>query len=124
MPGSYLPTQYLAIVFLIIAGIAFGVLTLVIGRLFRPSRPYQEKLMAYESGNLPTESPRMPFSVKFYLIAILFVIFDVEAIFLYPWAVSFAHLGLFGLIEMLIFISLLLVGFIYAWRKGALDWEQ
>jgi len=118
------PQEYLGIVLLLIVGVLFGVLTLFVGRFFRLSRPYPEKLMAYESGNEPTEAPRMRFSVKFYQIAILFVIFDVEAIYLYPWAVSMSRLGLFALVEMLLFIFLLLVGYVYAWKKGVLQWEK
>lgn len=123
MPGIYLPTEYLAIFFLLLFGAGTGVVTVLIGRFFRLHRPYFEKLTAYESGNPPTEAPRLPFSVKFYLIAILFVVFDVEAIFLYPWAVAYDSLGIIGLVEMLLFIGMLLVGYIYAWKKGALTWE-
>ena len=121
---DFIPREYLGILLLLIFGSLFGVLTLLIGRYFRLSRPYHEKLIAYESGNEPTEEPRMRFSVKFYLIAILFVLFDVEAIYLYPWAVTYDQLGLFALVEMLLFIGLLLVGYIYAWKKGALEWSK
>jgi len=124
MSGSYLPSEYLPILLFIVLGIAFGAVTLWIGRFFRMKRPYREKLVAYESGNPPTEEPRMRFSVKFYLIAILFVVFDVEAIYLYPWAVTYDRLGLFGLIEMVIFIFLLLVGYVYAWKKDTFQWEK
>ena len=123
MTGS-MPAEYLGILLLLLFGLLFGVLTLFVGRYFRLSRPYKEKLVAYESGNEPTEAPRLRFSVKFYLIAILFVVFDVEAIYLYPWAVSYDHLGLFALVEMLVFIALLLVGYAYAWKKGVLQWEK
>jgi len=124
MAAQTIPQEYLAILILIIFGILFGVVTLFVGRFFRISRPYHEKLVAYESGNEPTEAPRMRFSVKFYLIAILFVVFDVEAIYLYPWAVVYDRLGLFALVEMIIFIGLLLVGYIYAWKKEILQWEK
>ena len=124
MPGSFLPSEYLAILMLLVVGIAFGVITLWIGRFFRVQRPYLEKLVAYESGNPPTEEPRMRVSVKFYTIAILFIVFDVEAIFLYPWALVYDKLGMFALVEMFIFIILLLVGFIYAWKKGNLEWDK
>lgn len=116
--------EYLAILILIVFGILFGVVTLFVGRFFRLTRPYKEKLVAYESGNEPTEAPRMRFSIKFYLIAILFVVFDVEAIYLYPWAVVYDKLGLFALVEMFIFIALLLVGYIYAWKKEVFQWEK
>ncbi len=121
---DFIPREYLGILLLLIFGSLFGVLTLIIGRYFRLSRPYREKLIAYESGNEPTEQPRMRFSVKFYLIAILFVLFDVEAIYLYPWAVTYDLLGLFALVEMLLFIGLLLAGYVYAWKKGALEWSK
>ena len=121
---DFIPREYLGILLLLIFGSLFGVLTLLIGRYFRLSRPYHEKLIAYESGNEPTEEPRMRFSVKFSLIAILFVLFDVEAIYLYPWAVTYDQLGLFALVEMLLFIGLLLVGYVYAWKKGALEWSK
>lgn len=124
MPGSYLPTEYTAVFIMLIFGVAFGVITLAVGRFFRLRRPYFEKLTSYESGNPPSEAPRFPFSVKFYLVAILFVVFDVEAIFLYPWAVVYDRLGLFAFVEMVIFIFLLLVGYGYAWKKEALRWEK
>ncbi|HHD63318.1 MAG TPA: NADH-quinone oxidoreductase subunit A [Desulfobulbaceae bacterium] len=124
MVAQNIPQEYLAIFILIIFGILFGVITLYVGRFFRISRPYHEKLIAYESGNEPTEAPRMRFSIKFYLIAILFVVFDVESIYLYPWAVVYDRLGLFALVEMMIFIFLLLVGYVYAWKKEVLQWEK
>jgi NADH-quinone oxidoreductase subunit A len=124
MTAQSIPQEYLAIGILIVFGILFGVVTLFAGRFFRLSRPYGEKLIAYESGNEPTEAPRMRFSIKFYMIAILFVVFDVEAIYLYPWAVVYDRLGLFALVEMMIFIVLLLVGYIYAWKKEILQWEK
>jgi NADH-quinone oxidoreductase subunit A len=123
MPGSYIPTNYLPVV--IICGIALliGFSPLIIGNILRPRRPYPEKLLPYESGNPPVGEPRHKFSVKFYIIAMLFVVFDVEVVFLYPWAVAYDKLGIYGFIEMMIFIFILLVGYIYAWEKGALDWE-
>lgn len=124
MAGSYLPSEYLAILLFILVGIAFGAVTLWIGRFFRMKRPYVEKLVAYESGNPPTEKPRMRFSIKFYQIAILFIIFDVAAVYLYSWAVVYEKLGIFALVAMFLFISFLLVGYLYAWKKGALQWEK
>ena len=124
MSGSYLPSEYLGIVLFIVLAIGFGSVTLWIGSFFRMRRPYFEKLVAYESGNPPTEEPRMRFSVKFYQIAILFIVFDVEAVYLYSWALVYDKLGLFALIEMFIFISLLLVGYVYGWHKGAFQWEK
>lgn len=124
MSGSYLPSEYLAILLFILVGIGFGAVTLWIGRFFRMKRPYFEKLVAYESGNPPTAEPRMRVSVKFYLVAILFIVFDVEAIYLYSWAVVYDKLGIFALVEMFLFIALLLVGYLYAWKKGAFQWEK
>ncbi len=124
MAVSSMPQEYLAILLMLIFAILFGAVTLFVGRYFRLSRPYKEKLIAYESGNPPSEEPRMRFSIKFYMVAILFVVFDVEAIYLYPWAITYDKLGLFGLIEMVIFISLLLVGYVYAWKKEDLQWNK
>ncbi|MCE5193956.1 MAG: NADH-quinone oxidoreductase subunit A [Nitrospiraceae bacterium] len=123
MPGTYLPTEYLPILIFLMISTAFGLGTLVIGLLFRLRRSYPEKLMPYESGNPPIGEPRQRFSVKFYIIAMFFVVFDVEAVFLYPWAVVFDKIGLYALIEMLIFIAILLVGYVYAWKKEAFDWD-
>lgn len=118
-----MPTEYLPILIFLMIATAFGLGTLVIGTLFRLRRPYPEKLMPYESGNPPIGEPRQRFSVKFYIIAMFFVVFDVEAVFLYPWAVVFDKIGLYALIEMFIFIAILLVGYVYAWKKEAFDWD-
>ena len=123
MPGSYVPTDYLPVVIFMMAATAFGIGALLIGELLRLKRPYSEKLMPYESGNLPVGEPRHRFSVKFYIIAMLFVIFDVEAVFLYPWAVVFDRIGLYAFIEMIIFIVILFVGYVYAWKKEAFKWD-
>ncbi len=124
IPGTYLPTEYLPILIMLLFATGFGVVTLWVGRFFRLRRPYAEKLIAYESGNPPSAPPRFRFSIKFYLIAILFVVFDVEAIFLYPWALVYDKIGIFAVVEMFLFIFLLLVGYAYAWRKEALEWER
>ncbi|NOY39566.1 MAG: NAD(P)H-quinone oxidoreductase subunit 3 [Nitrospirae bacterium] len=123
MPGSYLPSSYLPVLIFLVISLAFGLGALIMGSMFRLKRPYEEKLMPYESGITPVGEPRYRFSVKFYVIAMLFVVFDVEVIFLYPWAVVFDKLGLFAFIEMIIFIFVLLVGYVYAWRKDAFTWE-
>ncbi len=123
-PGTYLPTEYLPVLIMLVFSTIFGVVTLWVGRFFRLKRPYAEKLEAYESGNPPSASPRFRFSIKFYLVAILFVVFDVEAIFLYPWALVYDKIGIFAVIEMFLFIFLLLIGYAYAWRKEALEWER
>ncbi len=121
--SSYGLPQYLPIFVLMLISLAFGLGSLLVGMLVRPRRPYREKLLPYESGNPPVGEPRYRFSVKFYIIAMLFVIFDVEAIFLYPWAITFDKLGLYAFVEMVLFIAILLVGYIYAWKKEAFRWE-
>ncbi len=97
---------------------------MVVGSHFLgPIRPTPAKRSAYESGMVPLGNARERFSVKFYMVAILFIVFDLETIFLIPWGVTFRQLGLFGFVEMLIFIAILVVGFVYVWKKGALQWE-
>lgn len=118
MPCEYFPV----LVFIILASL-MGVGILLFASLLRPRRPYPEKLMPYESGITPVGEPRYRFSVRFYIIAMLFVVFDVEAIFLYPWAIVFDKLGLFAFIEMVIFLLILFAGYIYAWRKEAFRWD-
>ncbi len=113
---------YIPIFIFFLVALAFGAGTLVIAWLIRPNRPYAEKLSPYECGMPPLMSARERFSIRFYIIAILFLLFDVEAVFLYPWAVVYGRIGLFGFIEMMLFIGILLVGYFYAWRKGALEW--
>ncbi len=122
-PGSYVPTEYLPILIIMMIAFAFGLGALLVGNLFRLRRPYKEKLMPYESGNPPVGEPRYRFSIKFYIIAMLFVIFDVEAVFLYPWAVVYDKIGLYALVEMMLFIVILVVGYIYAWKKEAFRWD-
>ncbi len=123
MPGQYIPSDYLPVLIFMIIASAFGLGTLLVGSLFRPRRTYAEKLTPYESGNPPVGEPRIRFSVKFYIIAMLFVVFDVEVVFLYPWAVVFDKIGLFAFVEMMLFIAILLVGYIYAWKKDAFTWD-
>ncbi|MEK6700452.1 MAG: NADH-quinone oxidoreductase subunit A [Nitrospirota bacterium] len=122
-PGSFIPVNYLPIILLMVAALAFGAGTLLVGGLFRLRRPYPDKLLPYESGNPPVGEPRYRFSIKFYLIAMLFVVFDVEAVFLYSWAVVFDGLGLYALVEMMLFMAVLVLGFIYAWKKEAFVWD-
>ena len=116
-------TRYFPILLFIFIALAFGVVTLLISYLVQPKYPDPEKLSAYECGSEPFSDARMPFPVRYYIFAMLFVIFDIEVIFLYPWAVVFDKIGLIGLIEMMIFIALFLVAYVYAWRKGALEWD-
>jgi len=119
----YIPTDYFPVAILVLVAIMIGLGALVFGLLLRPRRPYAQKLTPYESGNPPVGDSRHRFSIKFYIIAMLFVVFDVEAVFLYPWAVAYDKLGLFGLVEMMLFIFILLIGYVYVWKKGAFDWE-
>ncbi len=123
MPGTYLPTEYLPVLIFILVAEAFGFGALLIGVVFRPKKPYLEKLLPYESGINPKGEPRTRFAIRFYIIAMLFVIFDVEAIFIYPWAIVFDKIGIFAFIEMVIFILILLIGYIYAWKKEAFVWD-
>ena len=123
MPGSYIPTNYLPVLIFLLIGLVFGVGALLIGTIFRLKKPYPEKLLPYESGVNPVGQPRYRFSIRFYIIAMLFVIFDVEAVFIYPWAVVFDKIGIYAFIEMVIFIVILLVGYIYAWDKEAFQWD-
>jgi NADH-quinone oxidoreductase subunit A len=117
-------TDYLPIAILGILALLFAVASLGASSLLRPRRPNAVKLSAYECGNDPVRLPRGErFSVKFYVVAMLFIIFDIETIFLFPWAVTFRQLGLFGLIEMAIFIVLVFVAYVYVWKKGGLDWS-
>jgi NADH-quinone oxidoreductase subunit A len=115
--------NYLPILIFMIIGGALGVAVPTIGYLLGPKRPDAEKLSSYECGFEPFDDARMPFDVRFYLVAILFIIFDLETAFLVPWAVVFRQLGWFGLATMGIFLGLLVIGFIYEWKKGALEWE-
>lgn len=96
---------------------------MVIGPLLRPNHPSRAKTTTYESGLEPVGDARARYNVRYYLFALLFVIFDVEIVFLYPWAVEYKHLGVFGFVEMLIFILLLVIGLVYAWRKKVLEWK-
>lgn len=114
--------NYAIILIMILVVLGFGGLLLSIGVLVRPFKPTPRKLQSYESGVPNIEPLRGRYTPRFYVIAILFVIFDIEAVFLFPWAVAFSQLGLYGLLEMLSFIAILLVGYVYAWRKGALEW--
>jgi len=118
-----LPSNYLPVLVFFFIALGFGVVTIIMGYLVRPSRPYVEKLYPYESGIHPDTDARQRFPLRYYMIAMLFVLFDIEIVFLYPWAVSFNHLGLFGLVEMILFLLILFVGYFYAWKKGALEWD-
>ena len=118
MLGEYLPI----LLFLAVAAVV-GVALMVLGNLLGPARPTGEKLSPYECGFEAFEDAHMQFDVRYYLIAILFIAFDLEIAFVFPWAVIFRDLGMVGLIEMGIFLGLLVLGFVYVWKKGALEWE-
>lgn len=120
--GEYL-SKYSPILMFIFLALGFGLVTLLLSYLVQPKYPEPEKLSVYECGSEPFSDSRVPFPVRYYVIAMLFVIFDIEVIFLYPWAVTFNQLGLIGFIEMMIFIGLFVVAYVYAWRKGALEWD-
>lgn len=115
--------NYLPIVVFVVLGILFGVGPIIMGFLLAPFKPDTEKTSPYECGFEAFEDARMKFDVRFYLVAILFIIFDLEIAFLFPWAVVLDELGTFGLLAMGAFLLILVVGFIYEWRKGALEWE-
>lgn len=116
-------THYLPVLIFIGLALALSIAPLLIGAVLGRRRPDAEKGSAYECGFPALGLARLPFDVRFYLVAILFIIFDLETAFLFPWAVSLRHIGLFGFCSMLIFLGLLVVGFIFEWKRGALSWE-
>jgi NADH-quinone oxidoreductase subunit A len=116
-------SEYFPILLFIIVGVAVGVVPMVLGRLLAPNRPDPEKLSPYECGFEAFEDARMKFDVRYYLVAILFILFDLEIAFLFPWAVVINEIGLAGFLAMMLFLAILVVGFIYEWMKGALEWE-
>ena len=115
--------EYLPILVLIILATALAGLVILIGHSFGPRRPTLRKSLPYESGMRPIGPGTRRMPVRFYLVAVLFILFDIEVVFFLPWAVVFKELKIFGLVEMFIFILILLVGYVYAWKKGALEWE-
>ena len=115
--------NYFPILIFLILGIFFGLMPLVMGMMLAPNKPDSAKLSPYECGFEAFEDSRMKFDVRFYLVAILFIIFDLEIAFLFPWAVVLDEIGMFGFIAMVIFLGILVIGFIYEWKKGALEWE-
>jgi NADH-quinone oxidoreductase subunit A len=123
MGNAPVPVNYVPILVFIGVAIVFGAVSLLAGWIVRPSRPYRAKLAPYESGSPLFQDARVPFPIRYYIIAMLFVIFDIEIVFMFPWAVAFTKLGLVGLVEMAVFIAVLVVGFWYAWKKGALEWD-
>ena len=115
--------QYFPVLLFILFGMIVGAVLLGVGTLLSPNRPDAEKLSPYECGFEAFEDARMKFDVRYYLVAILFILFDLEIAFLFPWAVVLPKIGLFGFTAMMIFLAVLVVGFVYEWMKGALEWE-
>ncbi len=118
-----MPIDYLPILIMVVVVVAFAAIALTLSALVGPRRPTPAKLEPYESGMPPFGSARRRISVRYYLTAVLFILFDIEIIFFYPWAVLFRQLQLFGLVEMGIFMLILLIGYVYVWRKGGFDWD-
>jgi NADH-quinone oxidoreductase subunit A len=115
--------NYLPILIFMAVGLGFGVVPIALGRILAPHRPDSEKLSPYECGFEAFEDSRRKFDVRYYLVAILFIIFDLEIAFLFPWAVALNEIGMAGFLAMMVFLGILVVGFIYEWKKGALEWE-
>jgi len=115
--------EYFPILLFIAVALAIGVAPMVLGKLLGPSRPDPEKLSPYECGFEAFEDARMKFDVRYYLVAILFILFDLEIAFLFPWAVVINDIGFAGFLSMMVFLGILTVGFVYEWMKGALEWE-
>jgi NADH-quinone oxidoreductase subunit A len=118
MLGNYLP-----VLIFIAVGLVMGAMLIMLGSVLGPHRPDSEKLSPYECGFEAFEDSRMKFDVRYYLVAILFIIFDLEIAFLFPWAVVLHQIGLYGFIAMVVFLGVLTIGFVYEWRRGALEWE-
>jgi NADH-quinone oxidoreductase subunit A len=116
-------TQYLPIAILTVLATALAFLVIALGHLFGPRRPTERKSLPYESGMTPIGPGTRRMPIRFYMVAVLFILFDIEVIFFLPWAIVLRQLGVFGLIEMMIFVFILLVGYFYAWKKGAIEWE-
>ena len=115
--------QYFPILLFILVGLVLGGVLLSVGALLSPRRPNAEKLSPYECGFEAFEDARMKFDVRYYLVAILFILFDLEIAFLFPWAIVLPEIGFSGFVAMMIFLAILVVGFVYEWKKGALEWE-
>ncbi len=115
--------EYVAIALMVALATIIALIAIGLGTLFGPKKESEAKSMPYESGMNPYGEGTRRMPIRFYLIAVLFILFDIEVVFFLPWAIVFRQLGVFGLIEMIIFIVILLVGYVYAWKKGALEWE-
>ena len=115
--------EYLPILLFLIISIILSVGLLSLSFILSPKKPSNEKLSPYECGFEPFDDARTKFDIRFYLVALLFIIFDLEVVFLFPWAISLENIGIFGYLSMMIFLIILTIGFIYEWKKGALEWE-
>jgi NADH-quinone oxidoreductase subunit A len=115
--------NYFPVLLFILVGLVVGVAPITLGSLFGPNKPDSEKLSPYECGFEAFEDARMKFDVRYYLVAILFILFDLEIAFLFPWAIVLSEIGMFGYVAMMVFLGILVVGFVYEWKKGALEWE-
>jgi NADH-quinone oxidoreductase subunit A len=116
-------SEYIPILIMLLVSAIISITILVATTYIGPKQKFADKMEPFECGESPIVSPKLRFSVKFYLVALFFVIFDIEAVFLYPWAVLFKDMGLFGFVEMMVFIVILAVGLVYVWKRGALEWE-
>ena len=115
--------EYFPILLFILVAVVVGVAPVVLGALLGPHRPDAQKLSPYECGFEAFEDARMKFDVRYYLVAILFILFDLEIAFLFPWAIVLREIGMFGFLAMVVFLAILVVGFVYEWKKGALEWD-
>jgi len=115
--------NYIPILLFLVIGVVIGVVPMALNRALAPHKPDKEKLSAYECGFEAFEDSRMKFDVRYYLVAILFIIFDLEIAFLFPWAIVLEEIGVFGFTAMMLFLAVLIIGFVYEWKKGALEWE-
>ena len=115
--------NYIIVFIFLCLGVLLPIVALFIGKLLRPNKPQEIKYTTYESGIEPFNDSRVQFTIRYYIFALMFVIFDVETVFLYPWAVAYEKLGIFALIEMLIFVLMLVIGLLYAWKKKVLKWN-
>jgi len=118
-----MPNEYIPLFILIALSVAVGIIVLLLGRYIGPHRPTAKKGEPYESGMIPYGPGTRQMPVRFYLVAVLFILFDVEVIFFLPWAVTFKQIGMFAIIEMFIFVAILMTAFVYLWKKGAMEWE-
>lgn len=116
-------SQYVPLIMMFVASAAVAAGMLVAASVLGPKNAFREKMEPFECGENPIVSPKLRFSVRFYLVALMFIVFDIEAVFLFPWAVIFQQLGMFGFMEMMVFLIILTFGLVYVWKKGALEWE-